>query len=49
MFHHQQHHYYWYQLCRIARYEPGGEPGTARWHAGTWVPREPDADEEAQR
>ncbi|MGP4030235.1 hypothetical protein [Actinomadura sp. 3N407] len=36
---HQGRSYYWSNLCRFARYEAGGAPGTPEWDAGTWVPR----------
>lgn len=37
---HQGHHYYWHELTKLARYEPGGPAGTPEWDQGTWVPRE---------
>jgi hypothetical protein len=38
--HHQGRHYYWKQLCKFARYEPGSpDPSNPEWHHGVWVPR----------
>jgi hypothetical protein len=39
--HHQgRHYYYWKQLCRFARYEPGSpDPSNPEWHHGVRVPR----------
>lgn len=37
---HQARTYYRTQLARFARYEPGGAPGSAEWHEGTWVAKE---------
>lgn len=36
LWHHTGRSYYWRQLTRFARYEPGGKPGTPEWHEGTW-------------
>lgn len=42
--HHQGRSYYWQQLARFAKYEPGGPAGTPEFHDGQWVTREaPDA------
>lgn len=35
---HQGRHYYWHELTRIARYQPGGPAGTPEWEQGNWAP-----------
>lgn len=45
LYHHQGHHYYWKQLGKFARFEPGaGESGSPEWHAGEWVQRDTDTE-----
>jgi hypothetical protein len=44
LWHHQGSDYYWAELRKFARYEPGGKAGSPEFHAGRWVPR---ADGEA--
>lgn len=39
MYRHQQQHYCWDQLRKLASYKPGGPAGTPEWSAGQWVPR----------
>jgi hypothetical protein len=40
LWHHQGEHYYWKQLCKLAKFEPGpGAVDSPEWHAGAWVPR----------
>jgi hypothetical protein len=39
LWHHQGKHYYWHELQKLAKYEPGGVSGSPEWHEGTWVPR----------
>lgn len=33
MYHHQGNHYYWHQLVKFAKYQPG----SPEWDAGEWV------------
>jgi hypothetical protein len=35
MYHHQQQHYYWHQLSKLAAYRPGDQ----NFHDGHWEPR----------
>lgn len=46
---HQGRDYYWSQLCKVARYEPGGPSGSPEWHNGQWVPRATDETPDAER
>jgi hypothetical protein len=47
LYHHQGRHYFWKQLYKFARYQPGAaDPSSPEWHAGVWVPRA--ADESAE-
>jgi hypothetical protein len=40
LWHRQGRDYYWAELTRFARYEPGDGPaGSPEWDAGQWVPR----------
>src|SRR5260370_35343615 len=40
LWHHQGRSYYWSELVKFARYEPGDGPaGSPEWHAGRWLPR----------
>jgi hypothetical protein len=41
---HQGRDYYWSQLTKVAKYEPGGASGTPEFYAGRWVAK-PEADE----
>ena len=41
---HQGRDYYWSQLTRLAKYEPGGASGTPEFCAGRWVAK-PEAEE----
>ena len=44
LYHHQPGSYYWDQLRKFAKYEPGGPSGTPEFHDGQWVAKEaPDA------
>jgi len=43
LYHHSGRHYYWKQLCKFARYQPGShDPSNPEWRNGVWVPRVAD-------
>lgn len=43
LWHHQGRDYYWSQLGRLARFQPGpGQPGSPDWHNGVWTPKPVD-------
>lgn len=46
MYHHQQRHYFWKQLTKFARYEPGGPSGSPEFHQGNWVAKAADESTE---
>lgn len=42
MYHHQQRHYFWHQLIKFAKYEPGGPADSPDFYKGTWVAKAPN-------
>lgn len=49
LYHHQGRSYYWNELRRFAKYvpPPGAHGGSADFHQGHWVAREPADDDQA--